>query len=525
VQVAKIKRSSEEVLAYDKRASSLSVRLELICPCCGSPVRLRSGLVLAPYFAHLNGLHDPDCENYHAGRAGASVAPHHVRRIKKDPSLFDAHGMGQPGVYLEVDSAGRLQLCLRFPESNPNEKWSGFIALDALTGERRLTWDLLRTAKRTVYMHPDGHPPRLRRVGTVAEPYWNLVEEGFSPLNRTKTIFRFSLRAGRMLMPRSPIYWGERYRILMKSAVRHERSEPSFIRIEHHDLGNGWIVLEIELPSNLNRLTIDQRQDLYEWLEHPILEPDSRLYLQSPFPFRFDDDGCFWISHCTEEVVLHLTGENRHIYATNDKGVELPVNEGAPGYFTVRFGGHNTICAYVDETLALVIRAGEDDELFSPNGIIIGNMNDTAALFESAKVDTLFRCSNAENINVKFGIPQLADCLSVNDMAWPGIQKFREMMRNTNPLRLDAGNLGSAIRSWLRPAISPSLSGQTIGKVKFLLSVASHIKKQDSVGWPLHLYSGPFPKDLAAITNCLWDSRYAVHLNALALTLIKQAKI
>lgn len=88
-------------------ASKATRRTAYICPLCKASVSLRAGISIAPYFAHLRGMGDPDCENY----------------------FYSEHQLSEPEKFFSYDITPKLEIEIQISNFGPPRGWSIFLQL------------------------------------------------------------------------------------------------------------------------------------------------------------------------------------------------------------------------------------------------------------------------------------------------------------------------------------------------------------------------------------------------------------
>lgn len=286
-----------KIHASDPTASRFD---EYVCLICHSPVHLRKGRKRQPYFAHVSGRADPDCELYMSMIIDGSVLHQSLRE----------HSYCSLELYVRIfeigDTHNNWQLQMYIPE--PDHSIGNLVFPFAYGGKLILPVNSIGRGGRKVSIRPRYEP---YCIGTenlsegnwtskIKQPVSGLSAHGFS-------LFRYSPVAGRKLADDSTLYWGHTY-VLVWNASNFEppwwphKGNLTIIALQNQD---HWHGVTVKFPSEY-----DSQVEIWAntLLKHAVEFPPAQVSLVSPLLTGRLDDGSLVISPNTQ-VIIGVVGE------------------------------------------------------------------------------------------------------------------------------------------------------------------------------------------------------------------------
>ena len=365
------------------RASDAGAPRYATCGSCGGEVVLRRGLQRRSHYAHLPGEGTDACENYFGfdenDHNPPTIRRHLVQKGKRESTFYHSGGL-----YIEFGMNGRPELILKMPTPEETYSWDGNFVIFTPEGERSLSFRNLRKPQ-FLRLRIQPQPLSYRIDGNVSKAYLSRLESDAFRLLDAGNIFRWSVNAGRLLAPRSELYWGERYWLLSRSPPAKPTLDAAYSEIEHtYVLGEGWSLYEIQLPPSSANVESFVRQGLLNLFGREICDPPPRVILWSPQPHHIDQDGVYIIPSECNEIKL-WRNDDLWIDAYMQDGTRLDVFEHEDEYVTVSGLQDGLITIYFDERVAFEL-VREPCKLFEPVSMGFNWNGQVRDLFEADAV-------------------------------------------------------------------------------------------------------------------------------------------
>lgn len=356
--------------AIDKRsgqvvaASLASPWGQYVCrnPKCRGPVFLKPGRIRAAHFAHFEGAGTDDCDEYFPGYGAVTPSSTAETPISRERPAWE-----RPGFYLRRTlSQYRLELAL--PVLPPQPTWTGSVLHREATGTKRFRQPHF-TTRTTFAVTPSTDSQRFEREGVVADAVWSAVKDGIPSLGRGPNVFAWSDSAGRHREKHQPLFWGDKYWVLLPPTGRHDVTTVEDIAAGLGDV-SGWPILELRLPEwdIASQWPRFKRELVSSWLGHPLKPRDAQVWITHPLPLHLDVDT--WIFPEAEVLELSVQGGPVHepvsILSSQGRWVALERLSEDRYLFRPDRTAHHSIYLGMDVALTFRTKLPEKSDLLLP---------------------------------------------------------------------------------------------------------------------------------------------------------------
>lgn len=479
------------------------------CPVCRSRVALRAGSKYAAYFAHVSGQADPNCENYFAGSFQYSG----LRRIGP-PEAEDRDTSDTFDVYFDSTPSG-LHLGLWFPTARRLGEWTGSIRLRAENTNRLFPMRLLSDGRLVTFPLGTGQW-ELNSEGEISDEYLSRLELGPGSLERGLNLFDATRSPGRRIGPSGRIPLGGAVWAVTRDSAFGFAAPERLVRCSEIGADGGWHVFSIELPSEASD---SERKAIGNWLSRDIREARAKVWIERPYPLRIRSNGTTvlppssTVEFRSDRVVdFEITPADRSGVIRLDRGAKRTEwRPPGPGGWTLRADGL--------DSLQFEIAALSSERPRPITAVVPGGP--PCDLFELTEVFSRLSCSGVRQIQVQLSwlTESIATLASISGCALPDVRVVD--LTAAPGTEISFQNLG---RAWWVPEnpVSEHEPGQTLtdGRVALARWLAAYARRDGSgdvrFDEPGLLPSQPPFERLKSLT---WDSRFSVHVRALAKSL------
>ena len=307
--------------AYDQHrklivASSARPFTVYFCPACDKQVTARSlgpGRMRAPYFAHLRGVTNAECENYNPSfwvssnvrRSSASryqpTLPYTrgPRLLSGLPSGAGIRYVSNKNLYLKFEDKWNLYFSISFKKST--NYWSGRLLINGIFGQTEINYH--NADKKFSAIVPFNFSENtVEKEGYVDEFILLELEKEFPSLELFDySFFLANETSGRLLSQGESLRLGQEYSLVTKFIIPGEI----------YDLANLSFLAEVDSYSIYQlcisaQTKIEDIHSLEEFFEKKVESQKPQIALDFPLPHGIEVDGTVLIPQSSKNLRLDI---------------------------------------------------------------------------------------------------------------------------------------------------------------------------------------------------------------------------
>jgi hypothetical protein len=308
--------------AYDelrKLISAPSARHYKIyfCPACDKQVSARSlspGNLRIPYFAHLRGVTNSECENYNPSSwvsnpqrtRDARRIPSHIPYGRQSRFLFQGasgasnHSISSKNLYLKYEDDWHLYFSISFKKST--NRWSGSVLVNGEFGQTEINYQN-SDGKFNVRVPFKFSEDSIETIGYVDEAILTELKNDFPTLQTSEfSFFMANDTSGRLLSQNESLRFNQYYCLLNSTLIPNDVSKYLSLNL----LGeiSGYQINEICINEEIS---LDAKEILEDFFEKKIEFKRPEIVLLSPLPNGIEVDGTVLIPDTSEFLMLEVS--------------------------------------------------------------------------------------------------------------------------------------------------------------------------------------------------------------------------
>ena len=308
--------------AYDElreliSASSARHYKIYFCPACDKQVSARSlspRNLRTPYFAHLRGVTNSECENYNPSSwVSNPQRTRDVRRIPSNPQyvrqsrlLFQgAPGVSNPSIssknlYLKYEDDWHLYFSISFKKSI--NRWSGSVLVNGELGQAEINYQN-SDGKFNVRVPFKFSEDNIETIGYVDEAILTGLKNDFPTLQSSEfSFFMANDTSGRLLSQNESLRFNQCYCLLSSTSIPNDISK--YLSLKFLNEKSGYQINEICINEDIS---LDSKEVLEEFFEKKIEFKRPEVVLLSPLPNGIEVDGTILIPDTSEFLMLEVS--------------------------------------------------------------------------------------------------------------------------------------------------------------------------------------------------------------------------
>jgi len=399
------------------------------CPACYAPVTLRAkdSYFISPYFAHLKGVaNSSSCEYFVSSMYENSYIYRPIDDINQNLNLFEENdevftldeieeskleyspkdekkllakfnqqkNIFSKNLFLDFENGiWSLNLVLNF--LRPLKRWSGYISINSLLGEKRLSVDNF-AGKHALQIDFSFTYSDIKANGNVDQEILKEIIEADIYINKEElNFFSYPYGTGRKLSKYETLKLGEIYTILSKNELVILKKFSYIIKFINNAKGFYFYSLDL-----LNELDQKELNNLMIFLKRNISQKKPDLKLIQPLPLFIDMDGAVGVPISTKKLLFEANVDpgvlNYKFFGASSTDIEIETNE---KFISVDFEKPTAInILFRDNLLLRIEKVNPINKAIEPFTIKIDenefSLFDSLALYSSSRSSSSFQLIN-----------------------------------------------------------------------------------------------------------------------------------
>ena len=279
------------------------------CPCCNEEVTVRSidpSSKTQPYFAHLKGVANADCENFVTSQYVSAYQSEYVSPKGLVSTSIKTLTPTQPKIgtksvknlYLKVNDSV-WELYFSFHISVAHSKWDGRITINGLKGVKNFSCNKIATEQYKVLVDFNFDETYIRKDGHIDDTICEFFSNDIPKVTGDLNVFHDPYSTGRLLKKSDNLFIGEVYIIAINESYNMLSIFDGLIQI-HQKIDN-IDFYQIELTDIIGS---NVKSDIELFLGRKIQPRRPAIKLLNPLPEKIGFDNTIYVSNNTKKLVI-----------------------------------------------------------------------------------------------------------------------------------------------------------------------------------------------------------------------------